>query len=153
MPFHIKIYQCLVFWMIALRITRSIGLSERRMRKRYLPSGLTPCTLWSQPHFSSSPLLQALVTANATLAAEMAYTKAASRVPNTQRRIHKCTVKLFLYIRNTLRITEKCKKDRDVVSSAKECHDIDHHTKMTTHENAWSDLLSVWLGNEKLSHI
>lgn len=51
--------------------------------KRDLPSGLTPCTLWSQPHFSSSPLLQALVTANATLAAEMAYTKAASRVPNT----------------------------------------------------------------------
>lgn len=50
-----------------------------------LPSGLTPCTLWSQPHFSSSPLLQALVTANATLAAEMAYTKAASRVPNTHR--------------------------------------------------------------------
>lgn len=46
-----------------------------------LPSGLTPCTLWSQPHFSSSPLLQALVTANATLAAEIAYTKAASRVP------------------------------------------------------------------------
>lgn len=46
-----------------------------------LPCGLTPCTVRSQPHFSSSPLLHALVTAKATPAEEMAYTKAASRVP------------------------------------------------------------------------
>lgn len=48
---------------------------------RHLPWGLTPCTVRSQPHFSSSPLLHARVTAKATPAEEMAYTKAASRVP------------------------------------------------------------------------
>lgn len=47
----------------------------------HLPCGLTPCTVRSQPHFSSSPLLHARVTAKATPAEEMAYTKAASRVP------------------------------------------------------------------------
>lgn len=49
--------------------------------KAHIPSGLTPCTLRSQPHLSSSPLLQALVTAKATLAADRAYTNAASLVP------------------------------------------------------------------------
>lgn len=49
------------------------SLTDRRMLKaRQLPSGLTPWTFRSQPHFSSSPLLQALVTEYATLAAEMA---------------------------------------------------------------------------------
>lgn len=47
----------------------------------HLPWGLTPWTVLSQPHFSSSPLLHARVTAKATPAEEMAYTKAASRVP------------------------------------------------------------------------
>lgn len=59
-------------------------LINRRMLKAFLfivPWGLTPCTLRSQPHFSSSPLLHALVTAYATLAAEIAYTNAASLVP------------------------------------------------------------------------
>lgn len=53
--------------------------------KSHIPSGLTPCTLRSQPHLSSSPLLQALVTAKATLAADMAYTNAASLVPVTNK--------------------------------------------------------------------
>jgi len=45
------------------------------------PSGLSPRILQSQPHFSSSPRLQARVTAKATLAAEMAWMKADSHVP------------------------------------------------------------------------
>lgn len=59
-------------------------LINRQMLKAFpfiVPWGLTPCTFRSQPHFSSSPLLHALVTAYATLAAEMAYTNAASLVP------------------------------------------------------------------------
>lgn len=47
----------------------------------YAPSGLTPLTFRSQPHLSSSPLLQPRVTATATAADERAWTKAASRVP------------------------------------------------------------------------
>ena len=45
------------------------------------PSGLTPLTFRSQPHLSSSPRLQARVTAIATAAEDRACTKAASRVP------------------------------------------------------------------------
>ena len=46
-----------------------------------LPSGETPRTVRSQPQSSSSPAEQARVSAWATPAAEMACTKAASRVP------------------------------------------------------------------------
>lgn len=48
------------------------------------PSGLTPLTFLSQPHFSSSPRVHALVTAMAKAAEDRACTKAASRVPETR---------------------------------------------------------------------
>lgn len=48
------------------------------------PSGLTPLTFLSQPHLSSSPRVQARVTATATAAEDKACTKAASRVPITK---------------------------------------------------------------------
>lgn len=49
-----------------------------------LPSGLTPLTFLSQPHFSSSPRVHALVTAMAKAAEDRACTKAASRVPESK---------------------------------------------------------------------
>lgn len=49
------------------------------------PSGLTPLTFLSQPHLSSSPRVQALVTATAMAAEDRACTKAASRVPESKR--------------------------------------------------------------------
>lgn len=65
------------------------------------PSGLTPLTFLSQPHLSSSPRVQARVTATATAAEDKACTKAASRVPeskikHTMQEIHlKCIWELL----------------------------------------------------------
>lgn len=58
------------------------------------PSGLTPLTFLSQPHLSSSPRVQARVTATATAAEDKACTKAASRVPESK---IDCMVDKFLF--------------------------------------------------------
>ena len=57
------------------------GRSNMSVKSIGLPSGETPRTVRSQPQSSSSPAEQARVSAWATPAAEMACTKAASRVP------------------------------------------------------------------------
>lgn len=54
------------------------------------PSGLTPLTFLSQPHLSSSPRVQARVTATAMAAEDRACTKAASRVPESKLEMRMC---------------------------------------------------------------
>ena len=88
-----------IFWVKKKKHKQIDGRSNMSVKSIGLPSGETPRTVRSQPQSSSSPAEQARVSAWATPAAEMACTKAASRVPAmiVMASISSLSLSLFLF--------------------------------------------------------